>query len=50
MSNSDINAPTGIIVLISATFLQCKKFPIMNCDIDPSITVVDDRAESTPRR
>lgn len=34
----------------STTFLQCKKSPKINCDIDPSMTVVDDKAASTPRR
>lgn len=50
MNSNDISAPTGTTVLTSATVLQCKKFPKINCDIDPSITVVDDKAESTPRR
>lgn len=49
INNNDISATTGTIVLKSTIFLQCKKFPNTNCDIDPSMTVVDDRAESTPR-
>lgn len=41
---------TGTIMFKSTTFLQCKKSPKINCDIDPSMTVVDDKAASTPRR
>jgi len=49
INNNEINATIGTIVLKSTIFLQCKKFPKINCDIDPSMTVVDDRAASTPR-
>lgn len=50
INNKENNAPTGTIMLMSATFLQCKKFPIINCDITPRMTVVDDSADNTPRR
>jgi len=49
INNNEINATMGIIVLKSTIVLQCKKFPKINWDMDPSMTVVDDRAASTPR-
>jgi len=49
INNKEINATMGTIVLKSTIFLQWKKFPKINWDIDPSMTVVDDRAASTPR-